>query len=217
MSEEERGEVEDRVRRLLVGAPSDRAWRRRGWVVLCRNRVLLRSTQQQQQKSATSCHTQGGGGAKDDPMLNGGSSGSKSVGGNGGGHHAAKVPRTASTATAGAGAAAGAGGNNAAITTAAPSLFGHGPRGNSDAARSVDGRIDHDNGGIPSACVCGPTRADGLESGGSSISSCACNDNGDDEGGDEDGRSDARRDLPGAIYRLMGLTEGVFREIVGFL
>ncbi|CAM9657926.1 unnamed protein product, partial [Hapterophycus canaliculatus] len=40
LSEEERGEVEERLRRLLVGAPSDRAWRRRGWVVLCRNRVL---------------------------------------------------------------------------------------------------------------------------------------------------------------------------------
>lgn len=40
LSEAERRLGEERLRRLLVGAPADRAWRRRGCVVLCRNRIL---------------------------------------------------------------------------------------------------------------------------------------------------------------------------------
>lgn len=39
LSEQERRDAEERLRRLLVGAPADRAWRRRGMLVLCRNRA----------------------------------------------------------------------------------------------------------------------------------------------------------------------------------
>ena len=37
---EELEEAEERLRKLLEDAPADRAWRRRGWVILCRNRLL---------------------------------------------------------------------------------------------------------------------------------------------------------------------------------
>ena len=40
LSEADRRQGEERLRRLLVGAPADRAWRRRGCMVLCRNRIL---------------------------------------------------------------------------------------------------------------------------------------------------------------------------------
>ncbi|CAN0465873.1 unnamed protein product, partial [Scytosiphon promiscuus] len=37
---EEQEETEDSLRQLLVDAPADRAWRRRGWVLLCRDRFI---------------------------------------------------------------------------------------------------------------------------------------------------------------------------------
>ena len=37
----ERAQRADRIRRLLRGAPADRAWRRRGFIVLCRHRHRL--------------------------------------------------------------------------------------------------------------------------------------------------------------------------------
>lgn len=43
LSEAERRQGEEGLRRLLVGAPADRAWRRRGCMVLCRNRILTSS------------------------------------------------------------------------------------------------------------------------------------------------------------------------------
>lgn len=211
LSEGDRGEVEERLRRLLVGAPSDRAWRRRGWIVLCRNRVLLRNYQRQELVTMDVIrHPENGGEGKEDPTLQG--SGRKGVGSIGSASHAAKVPRTATMTTATA--LAGAEGHS---VTATPSLLTHEPRGNNNTAHIGHGRGGCEDGGVPPAGATSPTGAEGFESGARSRSAYEVVDI-DEEWDDDNGRVASRRDLPGAIHRLMGLTEeGVFREIVGFL
>ncbi|CAM9144245.1 unnamed protein product [Ectocarpus fasciculatus] len=85
LSEEQREEREQRVRRMLERAPQDRAWRRRGLVVMCRSRSLrteisTAGTRQQGPGHAEGTATRRSNAGRSDSHI--------------GTIHAAKVPRT---------------------------------------------------------------------------------------------------------------------------
>ncbi|CAM9285786.1 unnamed protein product [Ectocarpus sp. 4 AP-2014] len=128
MSEEQREETEQRVRRLLVRAPQDRAWRRRGLVIMCRTRRLR--TEKAQSMSTTGTLKQGPGHGEDTAT-------SRSSAGRSDSHigaiHPAKMPRTTPAE----------GGLNAMITVAASNrrLPGGGDVGDGGHVASTDATV----------------------------------------------------------------------------
>lgn len=104
LSEGQREDTEQRVRRLLVRAPQDRAWRRRGLVVMCRTRRLRTEKAQSISTAGTLQQGPGHGKATATSRSSAGRSDSQI-----GTIHPAKKPRTTPAE----------GGPNAMITVAA--------------------------------------------------------------------------------------------------
>ncbi|CAM9650555.1 unnamed protein product, partial [Ectocarpus sp. 12 AP-2014] len=116
--------VDTAIRSMLVNAPADRVWRRRGWLVLCRARWLARAAEKRRPllaPVASACSGGGGSGGAGAGTAGGGGGG----GGGGGAVSSGKGPANKKRrAKAGGGGARG--GGSAVLKAGAPSSSGKG-------------------------------------------------------------------------------------------
>ncbi|CAM9138071.1 unnamed protein product [Ectocarpus fasciculatus] len=149
-------QVDTAIRSMLVNAPADRVWRRRGWLVLCRARWLARVAEKRRPllaPVASTCSSGGGGGGGSSSGSSSSSAGSGTGGGGGGGGAAAAVSSGKGPANkkrrAKAGGGGGArGGGSAASKANGPSSSSSG-KGKGQAPQSQRGgkRISGGSGG----------------------------------------------------------------------
>ncbi|CAN0277256.1 unnamed protein product [Ectocarpus sp. 6 AP-2014] len=116
--------VDTAIRLMLVNAPADRVWRRRGWLVLCRARWLARVAEKRRPLLAPVASACGGGGSS-------GGAGAGAAGGGGAGAGGAvssgKGPANKKRrAKVGGGGGGARGGGSAASKAGAPSSSGKG-------------------------------------------------------------------------------------------
>ena len=159
------------IRSMLVNAPADRVWRRRGWLVLCRARWLARVASRRQPRVTPVPSTAAAAAAA-------------GSGGGGGGSSSGKAPANKKRRGKGEGARGPGGGNTAATAAAAAAMkVAHSCSGGKGKGQAAPRNKEEGGGG-------GGGGGSGGGSESSSSSSSSRNSSGDGHGGGGGGRGE---------------------------